>query len=347
MMSRYKKIDRQRIKLRPLADRVSRVQRSALYNVEPWYRQNKNSAYDNALNLADVPPLNKELFELSCDIRNAKSCGKPVIWFLSGHVIKDGLGPFIVDLMDRGYATHIACNGAVLVHEMEMFLAGHTSEFVSHELTRGTFGHWVETGVINGIINEHYDAQKTVGEMLGEWMNHHPDRERWERWSVIAEGWKRDIPVTSHILVGGDVIHQHPNCTQKLFGASYNDFLVLGGTMEDMNDGGVYVNIGSQVTGVEVFLKLLSMARNLHTHGPMTNIITAMLDRHELPENWQTAKEPAEDDPAYYYRPHKTLLKRVVADGGQSHYLGGPFIKTVPNLWKAIVHGEWQPRSNS
>jgi hypothetical protein len=332
--------------LRPLADRASKVQRSALYDVDQWYEQNKNSPEDDAVSPADAPPFNSELFELSCDIRTAKTRKKPVILFLSGHVIKYGLGPFIVDLMRKGYVTHVACNGSVLVHEMELFLAGHTSEDVSRELKSGRFGHWAETGVINGIIHDHYDGQKTVGEMIGEWMYNHPNRSAWEGWSVIGEGWLGKIPVTSHILVGGDVIHQHPNCTQKLFGASYNDFLVLGGSVEDMNNGGVYVNVGSQVTGVEVFLKALSMARNLHTRGPVTNIVTAMLDNRELPGGWQEADEPDEDDPAYYYRPHKTLLKRAVADGGQSHYLGGLHTKTIPNLWKAIVHGEWQPRSS-
>jgi len=320
-MSRYRKIDRSKIRLKPLDERESKVTMDDLFDVTVWDYDTECEIDPETQGLADA-------------VHEAKANGRAIIWFLAGHVVKHGLTPFIVDLMQNGYATHVACNGSVLIHEMELALRGHTSEDVGKYISTGEFGHWADVGMINSIVNMHYNAQNTIGEMVGQWL---VSQEKGYAWSPTATGWRQKIPVTCHLLVGGDIIHQHPNCPRELFAASYNDFLVFGGSVEDL-EGGVFINIGSQVTGTEVFLKALSMARNIAVQEgkpPIHNLTTGMLDFVKLPDNWRDG-EASEGDAAYYYRPWKSILLRTVADGGRSFYLGGPHVNTLPRLWKAI-----------
>ena len=325
-MSRYTKIPRSAVKLRPNTQRDSKVHLSHQLCEQEWLAEHPE------------PVSSDEYTGLAQAIRTAKANKKPVIFFLAGHVIKHGLSAFIINLMEEGYITHVACNGSVAIHEWELAYSASTSEDVGKYITDGRFGNWETPSKMNDVVYQNFDGQKTIGEMLGRQM--HEDMVAQE-FSIIRKGYDLGIPVTFHVLVGGDINHQHPNADGSYFAASYEDFLVLGGSMMNL-EGGVFVNIGSQVTGTEVFLKALSMTRNIATQrgtSPNTNITTAMADFVKLPDDWRTG-EASEGDAAYYYRPWKTILLRTVADGGQSFYLGGAHDYTVPNLWKAIVHAE-------
>lgn len=324
-MSKFPKIDRSKILILPNAQRESKVHMSDLADEHDWYQEN-----------ADVE-IDAETRGLADAIRDAKDRGRPVIFFISGHVIKHGLSAFIASLVEEGYITHVACNGSVMIHDWELVYANETSEDVGKYITDGKFGHWRTPGLINDIVYANFNGENTIGEILGQVM---AQEQRGQRMSLIRCCHDAGIPMTFHVLIGGDIIHQHPNCDASMFAASYQDFLVFGGSVQNL-EGGVFVNVGSQVTGTEVFLKALSMARNIAPRidvPPPLHITTGMLDFVQLPENWRDG-EASEGDAAYYYRPWKSILLRTVADGGQSFYVGGQHTETVPKLWKAIIHG--------
>jgi len=325
-MGRHPLIDKDRITVLPIQQRESKVHLSDMLCEEEWYAAHRDDHADlETMGLADA-------------IREAKANGKPVIFFLAGHVIKHGLSAFIVDLVDRGYITHVACNGSVLVHDWELAIASETSEDVPYYIRDGKFGHWDVQGQINDAIWEGHDTETTIGEILGRYLQ---QREVGLRYSVLRVCYEAGVPMTSHLLVGGDVFGQHPNCSHSVFAASYVDFRAFAYTVSQMDGGGVFVNVGTQSSGPEIFLKALSMARNLARRdgAPLIhNIVTGVADFMRLPANWR-AGETSEDDPAYYYRPWKTILLRTVREGGRSFYLCGPHVETIPPLWKSIVHG--------
>lgn len=325
-MSRYKQIDTSKIRILPNSQRESKVHISDMLDEQEW----------DAANPYDPCFVDSETAGLAHAIVQAKANGRAVIFFLAGHVIKHGLSAFIINLIEEGYITHLACNGSVMIHDWELVYANATSEDVGRYISDGKFGHWQTPGLINDIVFSNFTGKNTIGEILGETMH---NAERGLKMSVIRAGWEHNVPVTFHVLIGGDIIHQHPNCDPSMFAASYQDFLTLAGSVQDL-EGGVFVNIGSQVTGTEVFLKALSMARNIAVQegtSPLHNITTGMLDFVHLPENWRDG-EASEGDAAYYYRPWKSILLRTVADGGRSFYLAGPHTNTVPKLWQTIVH---------
>jgi len=156
--------------------------------------------------------------------------------------------------------------------------------------------------------------------------------------SIAAAGWRAGVPVTSHVGIGSDIIHAHPNCDGAALGAtSYTDFLMFAESVARL-EGGVYLNVGSAVTGPEVYLKALSMARNVATQrGQKINqFATAVFDLVRLPDNYRQGP-PAKSHPQYYYRPWKTILVRTVADGGRSYYFSGNLSSTIPALWRQVA----------
>ena len=324
-MSKFEKIQVGKIRILPNAQRESKVHISDMIDEQQ----------------VEIDPLHidGETRGLAEAITAARKNGRPVIFFISGHVIKHGLSAFLIDLIEKDYITHVACNGSVMIHEWELWHDQYaTSEDVGKYIKDGKFGHWRTPGLINDIVYGNFNGQNTIGEILGEAM---ANEQTGHRASVIRTCHDANIPMTFHVLVGGDIIHQHPNCDPSMFAASYQDFLVFGGSVQHL-EGGVFVNIGSQVTGTEVFLKALSMARNIAPRinvPPPLNITTGMLDFVQLPTNWRDG-EASEGDAAYYYRPWKSILLRTVADGGQSFYVGGQHTDTVPKLWHAITHSE-------
>ena len=173
---------------------------------------------------------------------------------------------------------------------------------------------------------------------LGEAVGHAIDKDRFphREISILAAGYRLNIPVTVHVGIGYDIVYQLPNCSGAAYGAtSYTDFLRYASVLESLEDG-VVMNFGSAIMAPEVFLKGLSMARNSarQKNKTISSFTTLVCDLTGLPENYR--EEPARDNPLYYFRPWKTMLIRTVADGGESFYVRGNHSQTIPGLWSAI-----------
>jgi len=196
-------------------------------------------------------------------IERARAKGKPIIWGIGGHVIKCGLAPILIDLMRRGYFTAVAMNGAAMIHDFEIGLAGATSEDVPAVLGRGKFGMAEETGrFINEIIAAGDREELGIGEAVGRFLARRREA-KFRRSSLLAQAYTLRIPATVHVAIGTDITHNHPAIDPRALGAaSHRDFLLLASLVKRL-DRGVYLNVGSAVLLPEVFLKCLSLAANL------------------------------------------------------------------------------------
>ena len=318
-MSRYPVFDRSRIALGELRDRGHDLKAEACARLDDPFDEFRHP----------------EFGELVAAIAEARRAERPVVAMIGGHPIKLGLSPYLVDLIESGVITHLATNGAGVIHDYELALGGGTSEDVPKWIKVGQFGLWRETGRLNDIFVE--AARR--GEGLGEGVGRVIDEESFpfRHLSLAAAGWRARVPVTSHVGVGSDIIHAHANCDGGALGAvSYTDFLIFTHAIA-MLEGGVFLNIGSAVAGPEVYLKALSMARNVARQEgrEIRHFTTAVFDLVELPENYR-AGPPSKDHPQYYYRPWKTILVRTVADGGKSYYFSGDHSRTIPTLWRDV-----------
>ena len=319
-MSRYPQFDRSRIELRNLRERGHDMLAA---NVWP-------------LDKPIAPYEHPEFGQLIAAIHSARAAGKPVILMMGAHPIKLGLSRFLIDLMERGFVTHLATNGAGMIHDFELALGDGTSEDVPKWIQRGQFGLWKETGRLNDIIRQAAERGEGLGEVVGRVI----EEERLPRrdLSIAAAGFRCGVPVTSHVGIGSDIIHAHANCDGAALGAtSYTDFLIFAHTISQL-EGGVYLNVGSAVTGPEVYLKALSIARNVARQEgrEIRRFTTAVFDLGELPPTYRDGP-PSKTHPMYYYRPWKTILVRTVADGGTSHYFAGDHQQTIPSLWRACT----------
>jgi hypothetical protein len=329
-MSRYPQFDLSALELRNLHERQNLV---GLGDCErPGTRQPKYTHPDLPL-LTDA-------------IVAARHAGRPVILMMGAHVIKQGMSRYLVDLMERGVLTHLATNGAGIIHDFELARIGATSEDVARYIKAGEFGMWQQTGDLNRIVIEAQTRGEGVGEAVGRTIEEqrYPNRDL----SLCATGARLGIPVTSHVNIGADIIHAHAGCSGAAWGAaSYTDFLIFAHAVSQL-EGGVFLNVGSAVTGPEVYLKALSMARNVARQRDerICNFSTAVFDLVELPDNFRTGP-PAKSHPQYYYRPWKTILVRTVADGGESYYFQGDHQQTLPALHAAIVARMQNPQLNA
>lgn len=319
-MTRYAIFDRQRIHMAPVAQR------------------GHDFLMEQCLPLAaPAVPYHHDEFGAFIDrIRQARADGRAVILFLGAHPIKVGLSRFLVDLIEQRIVTHVATNGAGVIHDFELATLGGTTESVARWIARGQFGLWQETSRLNTIISEAAARGEGLGEAVGRVLEQEqaPHREL----SLCAAGWRAGVPVTCHVGVGNDIIHSHANCDGAALGAaSYTDFLIFAHSVE-LLEGGVFMNFGSAVAGPEVYLKALSMARNVaHQEGRVIRRFTAaMFDLVPLPANYREGP-PSKDHPQYYFRPWKTILVRTVADGGTSFYFEGDHRQTLPTLWHQLV----------
>ncbi|HHJ06081.1 MAG TPA: hypothetical protein ENK24_01120, partial [Anaerolineae bacterium] len=241
----YPIFDRNQLNLKPLAGRVH------------------DMSLDDVLPLAAPPPAfdNPDLPKIAAAIRQARQRGAPVVMMMGAHVIKRGLSRFVIDLMERGIVTHVAMNGAGPIHDFELSLIGATTESVARYISEGQFGLWRETGRLNDIIRQGAADNIGLGEAVGRAIVQEelPHREV----SILGAGYRLGVPVTVHIGIGYDIIHEHPNTDGAALGqASYHDFLVFAQTITRL-EGGVLLNFGTSVMGPEVYLKALSMARNV------------------------------------------------------------------------------------
>jgi hypothetical protein len=254
---------------------------------------------------------------------------------MGAHVLRAGVNRHIIDLLERGFIDHIAMNGAGAIHDYELARIGATTESVARYIRSGEFGLWRETGELNDVIREAAALELGLGENVGRRieMSGYPYRE----WSVFAAAWRAGVPVTVHVGIGYDILHEHPNCDGAALGAaSYRDFLIFARAVERL-EGGVLLSFGSAIMAPEVYLKALAMARNV-AHGEGRQIrrfATAVFDM--VPIQGGIHRELPKSDPGYYFRPHKTILVRTVAEGGESFYFCGDHRATLPALRKAAL----------
>jgi len=248
----------------------------------------------------------EDLRHLLGSIHRAQKQRKPVLWGIGGHVIKVGLGPVLIDLMKRGFISGIAMNGAALIHDFEIALAGNTSEDVQAGLGEGQFGMAAETGeYINEIAKLSHRIRIGYGEAAGQYLSggildvKHADS------SVLIAAYKHRIPVTIHLAIGTDIPHMHPAANGAALGdATHHDFRLFCALVQQMHPGGVYLNWGSAVLLPEIFLKAVSVVRNLGV--PLRPITTANFDFIQ------------------HYRPMQNIVKRPTASprgssGAASH----------------------------
>lgn len=267
-------------------------------------------------------------------MRRAKQKRAAIILMMGAHVLRDGTQRFIIDLIKRGYLTCIALNGAGVIHDFEFALVGATTESVAKYIQDGRFGMWHETGRINDIVNSTFGTELGMGQAIGKFIfdRDFPNKEI----SVLAQAYRYHIPATVHVSIGYDIIHQHPNFDGAAAGAaSYRDFLTFASEMENI-DQGVVMNFGSAVMAPEVFLKALSMARNVarQDNRSIGGFTTLVCDLRDLPEN--VTIEASKETAGYYFRPWKTMLIRTLMDGGKGYYVKGRHKDTIPALWTQI-----------
>jgi hypothetical protein len=263
----------------------------------------------------------KSLRELAAQIRRARELGKPIIWGVGGHVVKTGLAPVITDLMRRGYVSGIAANGSVLVHDLEIALVGSTSEDVDATLGAGAFGAAEETGkLLNEAADEGARDQIGLGEALGRALVRLAPPH--ENLSLLCAAYRERIPFTAHLSIGTDIAHFHPSASGASLGAtSHTDFRLLSELVRRMDGGGVYLNVGSAVILPEVFLKCVTLVRNLGHQ--LSDFTTANFDFIQS------------------YRPLTNVVRRPTSGGaGRGYSITGHHELMIPLLAAAILCGE-------
>lgn len=253
-------------------------------------------------------------------VREAKAKGKPVIIGIGGHIVKTGLAPVLIDLIERGYVSAVASNGSVLVHDAEIAMVGFTSEDVDASLGSGDFGAARETGELLNAAAKLAEADGTgLGSTLARELTYR--NPEYAPSSLLCTAEKLRIPFTAHLTIGADIGHFHPNTDGAALGAaSHTDFRIFCSLVRELNDGGVYLNLGSAVTMPEIFLKAVTVVRNLG---------------HEL-KGFTTANF----DFIQHYRPLTNVVKRPVAGGaGEGFAITGHHEIMIPLLAAQIVTG--------
>ncbi|MGC9348302.1 MAG: D-sedoheptulose-7-phosphate isomerase [Anaerolineae bacterium] len=284
---------------------------------------------------APAPPFaSAELEIVAHRVAAARAAGRPVIWMMGAHVIKSGLSRLVIDLLSHRVITHLAGNGAVSIHDFELAMIGETSEDVATSLEDGTFGMADETGRwMNQAIGDGVADGLGYGEAIGRFIDRHPERFPHREVSVLWNAYRLGTPVTIHVTIGTDIIHQHPAVDFTALGtASGRDFRRFAGSVSEL-EGGVFLNFGSAVTGPEVFLKALTIVRNLgHT---VSRITTANFDLISLGDDYHSRL--GYDQPLYYYRPRKNIVNRPTSLGGEGYHITGDHAVTIPNLHHRVM----------
>jgi hypothetical protein len=276
----------------------------------------------------------EDLRHLLGAIHTARRQRKPILWGIGGHVIKVGLGPVLIDLMKRGFVSGIAMNGAALIHDFEIALAGNTSEDVEAGIGEGQFGMAAETGqYINEFAKLSHRIRIGYGEAAGQFLNSGIIEVKHANASVLVAAYKHQIPVTIHLAIGTDIPHMHRAADGAALGAAAHlDFRLFCALVERMHPGGVYLNWGSAVLLPEVFLKAVSVVRNLGI--PLRPITTANFDFIQ------------------HYRPLQNVVKRPTASahggGPESHgyAITGHHELLLPLVASALASG-WPKKTPS
>src|SRR6267378_3386692 len=271
----YPAFDRSRLLIKPLAERQHDLDLSILLPLDAPLPSFTHTA---------LPILGRCLVE-------AKRTGRARILLMGAHVLRAGVARHLIDLMQRGLLTHLAMNGAGPIHDWEFALIGATTESVARYIQTGEFGLWHETGLMNDAVNRGAREGFGLGEVLGKTIleGDFPHKDI----SVLAAAYRLGVPVTVHVGIGYDILHEHPNCDGAAYGAtSYRDFLTFAHSVAQL-EGGVVLNFGSAVMGPEVYLKALAMARNVaHQDGKaIRHFTTAVFDL--LPLEGDTRQQAA------------------------------------------------------
>ncbi|HZT83662.1 MAG TPA: hypothetical protein VFA26_25760 [Gemmataceae bacterium] len=314
--------DRSRLRIQPLAQRQHDLDLSVVLPLDAPPPDFHHPA---------IPELGRRLVE-------ARRRGAARLLLMGAHVLRAGVSLYLIDLMRRGLISHVAMNGAGPIHDWEFALIGATTESVARYVSSGEFGLWQETGRMNDAIRAGARAGLGLGEALGRAVLDGPFPHK--DVSVLAAAVRLGVPLTVHVGVGYDILHEHPNCDGAALGqTSYQDFLILAETVTRL-EGGVALCFGSAVMGPEVYLKALAMARNVaHQDGrAIRHFTTGVFDL--VPLEGDTRQQAPKSDPRYYYRPWKTILVRTVADGGESFYVQGDHRATLPALYHAALGAE-------
>jgi len=335
---RYKAFDASQIETYPVATRSNKVKLGNL--VFPR---------DVAGRSFDVPQqVRQDVRAVAEAVVAARRAGKPVILFTGAHLIKNGLGPLLLDLVERDCVTLVAGNGATTIHDFELALIGETSENVPAALDKGLFGMAYEFGYINTALSVGNEQKLGYGESLGRMICEESFRRQvlsriaqadspsnflHPEVSVLAACYRRRGPFTVHVGIGTDVIDPHPSFDgQAKGGCSGREFLLYTNEVTKLTEGGDVLNVGSAVTGPEVLLKAVSMAANggCVPHG----ILAANFDLR-MHEPRQMTNESA---PCYYFRDQKCVVTRIPeAFGGRGLYVQGDQKQTIPLLYQQIT----------
>jgi hypothetical protein len=306
----YRFLDNKNIKTYSLYQRESKVKISDFGKVA-----NPSGSFETFLmSLPDILAA-KDLREVAKTITHAKKAGKKFLLGMGAHVIKVGLSPLIIDFMKEKLIDGIAMNGACIIHDTEIAMAGHTSEDVAKEIKSGTFGMVKETAeFIIEAVKKNTDAG--LGEAMGKALSQSEYPYKHE--SLLASAYDLNVPVTVHVAVGTDIIHMHPAFDGAAFGrASHADFLIFSRLVSEL-EGGVYLNLGSSVILPEVFLKAVSLVRNLEY--PLKDIVTINMDFIQ------------------HYRPVTNVVRRPTLEGGAGYSFTGHHEIMFPLLCAAVKY---------
>jgi len=310
-MAKYKPVSLKKVKTCSIRKRKSKVSLAAVASI-PAKGETFRTFLDS---LPDVLAA-KNFKAAVAAVVKARQKNRPVVIGMGAHPIKVGLSPLIIDLMKKGVITAIATNGACIVHDFELSYIGHTSEDVGKELCKGTFGMAGETGTylnkaINSGLNKGFGIGQSVGEMI------YRSSFRFKNRSIFANACELGIPATVHVAIGTDIIHMHPEADGMAIGeGSFRDFKLFTAVVSDL-EGGVYINLGSAVIMPEVFLKALTIARNLG--NKVENITTVNMDFIQ------------------HYRPAENVLRRPTMNKGTCYALTGHHEIMFPLLAAAIT----------
>ena len=303
---KYSELSYNKLNTYPLSKRKSKVKTDDFFNI----------AENNFINQIPDILAGKDIKEIIEYSANAFKNRKKIVLAMGAHVIKVGLSPLINKLIEKGLVSHIAFNGAAIIHDTELAINGATSEDVDEALKSGEFGMSEETNtLINRAINSGYENNLGLGESIGKWLAN--SDYKYKEYSIFAKAYKYDIPVTVHVAVGTDIIHMSPNASGKAIGeGSLKDFKIFANTIKDLQDG-IFFNIGSAVILPEIFLKALTLVRNLNYKAD--NFVTVNLDFIK------------------HYRPLVNVVNRPVQNSGKGYYIIGHHEIMVPLIFLNIL----------
>ncbi|MBI5787861.1 MAG: hypothetical protein HZA78_03270 [Candidatus Schekmanbacteria bacterium] len=309
---KYKPIPLDGIKTYPLKSRTSKVGVAAFARPVP-----NGPSFTDFLDCLPKILAGENFAHAVQSIVKAHSSAKPVIWAMGAHVIKCGLSPIIIQLMEKGIISAVALNGAGIIHDFELACIGQTSEDVEVQLQEGRFGMAQETGeLLNQAINQGVAEGLGLGAAVGKYLQ--KTAPPYIEYSLVAAAYRLDLPLTVHVALGTDIIHIHPQANGAAIGqGSHLDFRLLSGVIADLEGGGVFINAGSAVVMPEVFLKAVTLIRNLGQ--PLNHFTTINLDFMS------------------HYRPMQNIVKRPTGQGGKGYSFIGHHELLIPLLAAAVL----------